>query len=548
MPALTALLAPGVVGTYTHFEVTEVFATLDQERQPRNVFTILVAESRDGQRPEPLRFLNPERIKLKSLPGWTFGVARYTCLIIDLVPALAAMVQSGELAASGKSLRVGKLRELPEQFVPPDFSAPVPWNKVLKNNFWNGSYVFEWSDGDKNALQPLFDDSRRLQELSASVGQLVPMTLAALSDRLGNVAVQVPVIAVMSQFNKLRTTGAFTVDIAWDPRVPPRSLRASCELEFDGTVSGYAAAPVQAPQTTLPVQPGIGMFRGVIWDDINQAMLAVSGPGSFINAIGLSIHALSSEPRTFSIKDTDGSVRSFKVGVSSPNTSVVGDTRTDDNGGHTRKRIYQDQLERLAAERVFVQYKPQSGHRAAGHERALDDLRKLIRQHGREGAWLWDPYLTAHDVLETLFHCPHAKSDLRALTGALAPPAEAAPRGLLNCIKRCLAKWARPSARKQDFVDDQRGILDAVESNWLGLRLEYRVRRGPVGFGFHDRFLIFPLAEEGALAWSLGTSVNGMGMEHHILQRVDNGQLVRDAFVELWEQLDQPEHLVWKKP
>jgi hypothetical protein len=60
--------------------------------------------------------------------------------------------------------------------------------------------------------------------------------------------------------------------------------------------------------------------------------------------------------------------------------------------------------------------------------------------------------------------------------------------------------------------------------------------------------LIFPRAEENALAWSLGHSVNAIGTEHHILQRVDNGELIRYAFQELWEQLDQPDHLIWRKP
>src|ERR1700737_3130621 len=44
MPTLAASLAPGVVGTYTHFEATEVFVTIGQDKQPRNIFTLIVAE------------------------------------------------------------------------------------------------------------------------------------------------------------------------------------------------------------------------------------------------------------------------------------------------------------------------------------------------------------------------------------------------------------------------------------------------------------------------------------------------------------------------
>ena len=63
---------------------------------------------------------------------------------------------------------------------------------------------------------------------------------------------------------------------------------------------------------------------------------------------------------------------------------------------------------------------------------------------------------------------------------------------------------------------------------------------------FHDRFLIFPATDRGALAWSLGTSVNRVGKQHHILQQVGDGQRISDAFLDLWNALDQPENRVWK--
>ena len=57
------------------------------------------------------------------------------------------------MARSGPPLHTGDLISAPPQFVPPDFGTPVPWNRVLKNNFWNGSYVFEWADAEKTALK-----------------------------------------------------------------------------------------------------------------------------------------------------------------------------------------------------------------------------------------------------------------------------------------------------------------------------------------------------------------------------------------------------------
>jgi hypothetical protein len=98
------------------------------------------------------------------------------------------------------------------------------------------------------------------------------------------------------------------------------------------------------------------------------------------------------------------------------------------------------------------------------------------------------------------------------------------------------------------FIDDQRAALSRAGGNLQGMDLEYRIRTGQTGLKFHDRFLIFPRPAETPLAWSLGTSVNGAGKAHHILQRVDNGRLILDAFAELWDQLAGSRHLIWKAP
>ncbi len=112
-----------------------------------------------------------------------------------------------------------------------------------------------------------------------------------------------------------------------------------------------------------------------------------------------------------------------------------------------------------------------------------------------------------------------------------------------------LKNWITSRQQKLNFVDKQRAELENLQCNWHGLCLEYRIKRGAAGWEFHDRFLIFPKNDDrGALAWSLGTSINMLGFAHHILQRVDDGQLVVDAFLELWDQLDNPEYLIWKKP
>lgn len=524
---LTKLTVPGILGFYTHFEITEIFALPKGEQSPINFFTILVGEDRPSATVNEPEYLG-DRISLKSLPGWKFGIKRYLRPVNDLLTLFNKFEGHGIWDCSGLPLHTGKLAPIAPQFVPPDSIKSVPWNAVLKNNFWNGAYVLEWSDARKSALKPFFEKPARLQELSEKIGKHVPLRIASLSDRLGNIVVQLPATVLMATFGRLNATAEFFVDMAWHPKATARPLRATCDLDFDGMVSGYASHEITAPYTLLPVKAGEGVHQGFVWDDANQIILAATGASAFINTIGLNMYVAVSEPRVFTVPGDETQVPR-RVSLTSTNKSTIGGPENPD-AAWTRKRMYADETARLLAERLFVQYKPTQGEQDAEHQRALSDIRKLIVKYGEDGAWLWDPFLSAADILETLFYCPYVNADLRALTDGSVP----------ECSGEKITKTV--------FLARQREILTNLESNFYGLRLEYRAKTGQAGWNFHDRFLIFPRKEEGALVWSLGTSVNSVGKAHHILQRVDDGQRVMDAFVELWDALAQPSNLVWRTP
>jgi hypothetical protein len=452
-------------------------------------------------------------------------------------------------------LQTADLVSIPTQFGPSDNLGPVPWNRVLKNNFWNGSHVFEWADANKAALQPLFDDPPRLQELSEAVRAFVPIGLASLSDRLGNIVVQLPVTVLIAKFGELRASGDFTISTAWHPRAAPRLLRASCAMEYDDAIPAFSSVSVQGAETLLPMHDGQGLHRGVLWDDENRILLAATGDMSFINTVVLNLHVLDPEPRVFTLPDGNGGEETVRLGLTpKPIKNIVGEPQSNPAGNWTQRRMYREETDRLLAERRFVQYKPNPGQQL--HEKALDDVRHLINQHGEEGVWLWDPYLSAEDIISTLFYCRFFGSELRALTAGYAPPTEGQPTRKRQRSFEPLRAWicelfARPETSPSpsaQFAAEQRSRLTGTKSNMRGLHLEFRMRTGSAGWGFHDRFLIFPAADRAALAWSLGTSINSLGRQHHILQRVDDGQRIRDAFAELWDALGQPEHLIWKTP
>lgn len=532
------LNAPGVLGYFTHYEVTEVFAIRDADKSVHNVFTIAVAVEMTRDVSQEIEYLSERPITLKSLENWKFGAQRYTRTAIELVSAVQTL-GNGEWKLSGNVMAVGPLAPVPPIFAPPDSSEVIPLNRVLRNNFWNGSHVLEWADNEKVNLKGFFEDPKLLQELSDEIKNWVPLGLASLSDRLGNLIVQLPVTVVMTRFTKSRAGDGFIAELAWHRQATPRPLRGNCRREFDKALSGYASTPVTAPRTLLPMPEGEGSPICVLWDDANNIVLSATGALHFIKTVGYNINPADSEPREFTIPQKDGSAKLVRVPLQSKGiTGHVGAPPNDPSAKWTRRRMYDEELGQLQERRTFIQYLPKSSDHQVEHEKALKHVRELISSHGQNGAWLWDPYLDAIDVLNTLAHCPYWNSDLRALTGAQCPPGAAAT--------------ASPSGGNataaEEFIKEQRTILDGVASKWRGMVLEFRAKHGQAGWAFHDRFLIFPQVEKAALAWSLGTSVNSLGKAHHILQQVDNGQLILEAFQELWDELDRAEHLVWKKP
>jgi hypothetical protein len=524
---LVTLLVPGTLGFYTHVEVTEVIAHKDGERTPINVFSILVAEERLRQPPSTSYFLNPQYLRLKSLKGWQFGVMRYYRSIAEAQQEFENLDKE-EWTLSGESLRVPKLELMPPRFVPADTFKGVPLNQVLKNNFWNGSYVVEWVDRQKGQLQFLFGDPRKQQELSEAVRPFVPMGLASLTDRLGNFLFQLPVTVLAAKVRKSNTSGDFTVQLAWHPKAMPRPLRVSLALSHDGIVTSYAFSSIEAPQSVLAMPPALGTHEAFIWDETRHLLLAATGPSAFITTVPIKMAIIDPEPRIFGLPGEAGLVHEKVQLIAHSQMVVVGNPETDEIGGWTQKRMYSHEVASLAAERRFVQYWATVRGQGTEHERALQDIRSLINQFGEEGAWLWDPYLSTIDILNTLFYCKYSGAPLRALTGAETPP--------------------EVKSNKDDFVAAQRALFSSLQGNLRGLRLEYRAKVGQAGWSFHDRFLIFPKVQRGALAWSLGTSINSLGKQHHILQRVDDGQLIMNTFVDLWEQLNKPECLIWKVP
>lgn len=546
-----------ILGLFDHIELTEVVRYADGSKQPTNVLTIAVAtQSATSAKTKPL---NASRIRISRLKGYNFGVFRSILSIDAFYNALNGWAQNGVWEPSIMPVSVGALTPVSKQFVPPNSHTEIPLNAALKNNFFAGSYVLELFDIQKIAHSGFESSPSALQELSECVSELVPLQLASLSDRLGNIVVQIPIDAVRASF---KTNGKrYKVEVAWHPEITPRDVIATVQTEYDKSIISFGQKTIQSGTLSIGKDPGHGGLYGFLWDVQNEIVLAATGEVSFIKTMFMNMVPSQSEPRTIPQRIGD-SEATQRISLSSPPLpSLIGDNPNTSITKPIRKRSYDEERLKLAQLRQFVQYaeKPVSG--SFERVRALSDVRRLIASHGALGVWLWDPFLSPQDLLDTLFYNPTSGAPMRALT-SLKVPAKIPDNPLQTLRSAGSNKGLKVAGSHSNKTDQKRGKdskadllksykseLSNLPSNFQGLSLEFRSAHGQKGWEFHDRFLIFPKSEhDRAKAWSLGTSVNSLGKSHHILQQADNAQLIADAFQLLWDAVDHSNNQIWKCP
>lgn len=475
------------------------------------------------QPPKP-EFLT-ERFKVDGFKDWSFGICRVRRPLEALYDTIRTYEARGGWQLSGQRLAVGELWPQASMFAPPDAATPHPINAILKNNFWAGSHVFRLADLEKTEFLPFFENRLRLQHLSDQVLAAIPIKLGSLADYLGDVVIQLPVLNFLPECSP-DLSGAHTEFTSeWRPGAARRDLTVMARTEWDSLLPGAARGEMGQGPLRLPID-GYSFPLNVEMLDSERGHIVAAASVILVKQIRLSTSVEQHEPRTFSYPDADGNAALGRVQVATSTVSTIGAADQQDANYWLGRRNVMEERQRLARTREFVQYKPTAGV-TTERVRALEDLRWLIQRHGGEGADLWDPYLSAEDILQTLFWCTEVNAPLRALTDGKDPPQV-------------------EGSQQAPFVGRQQITLQRDCGNRFGLKLEYRTRRGPKGWAFHDRFLIFPNGPAGPKAWSLGTSVNSAGRTHHILQRAANPELIAASFDELWSALDEPQHVVWQ--
>ncbi|MGY2573087.1 hypothetical protein C1N32_19825 [Vibrio diazotrophicus] len=142
------LSSKGILGLFNAFQIIEILAFPPKEyhiSEPINIYSIFTCSDVDLENfDKPVEFVNrSNRIVLNKLKGWSFGIAKYNKSIDCVKGCIETYVNNRVWSPTNLPISTGELIPLKKQYVASDSFIEIALNKIIKNNFLNGSYVLE---------------------------------------------------------------------------------------------------------------------------------------------------------------------------------------------------------------------------------------------------------------------------------------------------------------------------------------------------------------------------------------------------------------------
>ncbi|PCI43018.1 MAG: hypothetical protein COB41_08170 [Proteobacteria bacterium] len=491
----------GNVGFYNKCEVIQVFGFNNDKRKVFNIFTLVIFE--DTKQENTDEILTEKLQSFPTIKGIKWGVKRFV-IGLEKAKALFEQFQDEQTFKITDKIEVGTFEFIQPQYVQPSDTFIQPQiNNILKNNFHCGSYLIEGFDTSKKDVRFLLDAPIILDKFSEQLSEIIPIHIGTVSDRLGSVIFQFPINILKIETLTVGQDQGLQFEICYHPKLQDKpNLQAIIQNSFDDTLLAHAVQDI-TQGSTVPINTS-DLVKLKIINKNNNVVLFKQSLVTVKN-ISVCTNIMSPQDRFFMLGNTKQ-----RVSVSQQNIGTnIGEQKQiyDD---WVRTRIYQYELATLEESLSFIQYKGLPYER----EKALNDIRTLINKHNQNGVYLWDPYLNAEDIKNTLYFSNNTQP-LKAITNI-----------------------------ESSDISSAVNEFDSDEKDYLFLNLEVRRKFKNHGSPFHDRFLIFPL--ERPKVWSLGISVNSLGKSHHILQEVKHAQHILNAFNTMWDDLNHEECLVWK--
>lgn len=229
------------LGTYNCCEMISIFLWNKRTKIASNMYTIFVFDERPVVDKKTENLLD----KLMSITdAFSLGIHRKVLPVSEvriIFELLCNSRNNQEVDIGEGELQIGNLEGVPKTFVQQNSTKTVLLNKVLKNNFKNGSYILEFFDTDKKVNKKLSKDE--LKKTTDAIYRVIPIDLFSVSDRIGNFMFQFPSLNITSFYETDKKETKLTYHVSFDSECEDDDqFLLLSEGIADDTIVGFGSA------------------------------------------------------------------------------------------------------------------------------------------------------------------------------------------------------------------------------------------------------------------------------------------------------------------
>ncbi len=544
-----------ITGFYNSTEITTIFLIENKTGIRYNYFTLInFEENIELKKPQKLT-KSPKTIN----ENFKLGIIQFTLSISETVEFFDNILKNKFIIYGDEITISYDCILLPKQFVPHRWGVEPPLlNAILKPNYWGDSYIIEFFDETKCITKNLKRNEIDYINHIINLQHEIKIDLSKVYDRIGNIIFQFPLTFFNIDFRLSKNSTDLILSFYTHPKLSTE-LNISIDLKTskDDIITGHKIIQAKGNEKEIIGIIGDSNELEVFIANINSSIIYHNSKNIFMKYYNINMNTgvAGAEPRN--IVDRDG-IKHY-IQIFHPEPITIGRRKDAEYLDYIQKRVNENEIIMNSGDyQVF-----QKGQR----KEALNFFREILLNSPTDfnEICLWDPYLTAIDIIETLYFENTGKlfkciTSIYGLNKIFRDDIKKnSKKSMIVILKSFIKKLLKINkignqvkANSTIVLIKQKILKQFIQysTNHLNINLELRCQFNNYGYTFHDRFLILVPNNEFVLpvVYSLGTSVNSLGTSHHIIQKVTNPRVILNNFNTLWDEISVEECLILKIP
>ncbi len=412
-------------------------------------------------------------------------------------------------------VKIGKTELVEKRFLSHQTDNELRKISLAKFN----SYIYEYFDIKKVKLYDLILDDQLFSSINSKLDQF-GLNLSNIPERVGNFLIEFP----NELIDNLERIDGTDLKINWNDRSSTLENQNYILSKLSTSYSSKEIRTLEHSTIVFTERKKQQLFE-LIDNERNLLLLDGHNCKEFLT-VGISAYPQLDQERTFMDGSTSLKISKFNSPspMGDPLDKIEQSTRIFRKVLKTRQGI---------SELEYKQY----GLDNSGKDYA--DIVTLIKKYGGGGVYIWDPFISAKEIIEIIVKNYNFTSPVKILG---SKKIYTSGKEIMDLPENMGGKTNRDY-----WFEENKDQLEKASNNY-GLNLEFRCAAGTKYSNFHDRFLIFPKVGhiKECRVWSLGISLNQFGTEYHVLHEIKCPDYVKTSFNEAWESSNEDKDIVFK--